>query len=235
MIRHCFKHMFPVLHRPVFAVAAAGLIVLPGALPAKTRDGARVRRFYVRLGPGRIVFNEKTRIQVGGQPLPGARSTVSSNTGVSFDIGYFIRPNLSVAATLGIPLTTTLTAAGTFSGAGTLGKVKYGPGLYSVRYHFDGLGRVRPYIGGGLSWTIVFDTKDGVLRDFRSSDAIGPAITAGVDVPLGERLGVYLAGSKVWSSTNSHFRLATPNGLVPGTARVQLDPFVTQIGVQYRF
>ncbi len=142
---------------------------------------------------------------------------------------------MSVAATVGVPPTSTLTASGTLAGAGTLGKVTYGPGLYSVRYHFGRPGGVRPYIGGGLNWTIIFKTEDGVLKDFRTSNTVGPAITGGIDVPLNERIGVFGAASKVWTSTNARFRLGTPNGFVPGTARVQLNPLIAQVGLQYRF
>lgn len=75
-------------------------------------------------------------MKLAGQPLPSANATTSNNNGIILDIGYFLMPNLSVAATVGVPPTSTLTASGTLDGAGTLDKATFGPGLYSLRYHF---------------------------------------------------------------------------------------------------
>lgn len=94
---------------------------------------------------------------------------------------------------------------------------------------------MRPYFGCGLNWTIIFKTEDGVVKDFRTSNTVGPAATGGIDVPINERIGVFGAVSKVWTSTNARFRLDTPGGLVPGTARVQLNPLIAQVGLQYHF
>lgn len=218
-----------------FAGLAGLCLMLPTLAQAQQSTDGKERRFYVRLGAARIMFDEKADVKLAGQPLTGANATASNNNGISLDIGYFLTPNVSVAATVGVPPTSTLTASGTLAGAGTLGKVTYGPGLYTLRYHFGRSGGVRPYIGGGLNWTIIFKTEDGVLKDFRTSSTLGPAITGGIDVPLNERIGVFGAVSKVWTSTNARFRLDTPNGLVPGTARVQLNPLIAQVGLQYRF
>lgn len=214
----------------------AGLVLLwPAVATAQSSTPDQPRRFYVRLGAARIVFDEKADVALAGQPLAGADATASNNYGVSLDIGYFLTPNLSVAATVGVPPTSTLTAAGTLAGAGTLGKVTYGPGIYTLRYHIGHPGKIRPYVGGGLNWTIIFKTEDGVLRDFRTSNTLGPAVTGGIDVPVNDRIGIFGAVTKVWTSTNARFRLATPDGVVPGTARVRLDPLVAQAGLQYRF
>ena len=219
----------------LLAGLAGFFLILPTAVQGQSSGAEHQRRFYVRLGAARIMFDEKADVKLAGQPLPGANATVSNNNSISLDIGYFLTPDLSVAATVGVPPTSTLTASGTLAGAGTLGKVTYGPALYTLRYHLGRPGGVRPYIGGGLNWTIIFKTEDGVLKDFRTSNTVGPAITGGIDVPLNERIGVFGAVSKVWTSTKGRFRLGTPNGLVPGTARVQLNPLITHVGLQYRF
>jgi outer membrane protein len=214
---------------------AACVLLLPSAAQAQQSDRDHQRRFYLRLAAARVIFDEKADVKLAGQVLSGANATASSNNGVSIELGYFLTPDVSIAATVGVPPTSTLTASGTLAGAGTLGKVTYGPGLYSLRYHLGRPGGVRPYIGGGLNWTIIFKTEDGVLKDFRTTNTVGPAITGGIDVPINARIGIFGAASKVWTSTNARFRLGTPGGLVPGTARVQLNPLIVQLGLQYRF
>ena len=230
-----YRYSREMLKSGMLAGLTGLFLIIPMAAQAQQSDRDHQRRFYVRLGAARIIFDEKADVKLAGQTLPGANATASNNNGISLDIGYFLTPDLSVAATVGVPPTSTLTASGTLAGAGTLGKVTYGPGLYTLRYHFGRPDGVRPYIGGGLNWTIIFKTEDGVLKDFRTSNTVGPAITGGIDVPLKERIGVFGAVSKVWTSTNARFRLDTPNGLVPGTARVQLNPLIAQVGLQYRF
>ncbi|KTW04602.1 hypothetical protein NS258_17850, partial [Sphingomonas sanguinis] len=93
--------------------------MLPSVAQAQQSPDGKERRFYVRLGAARVMFDEKADVKLAGQPLPGANATASNNNGVSLDIGYFLTPNVSVAATVGVPPTSTLTASGTLAGAGT--------------------------------------------------------------------------------------------------------------------
>ncbi|WP_082733597.1 OmpW/AlkL family protein [Sphingobium sp. CCH11-B1] len=193
------------------------------------------QKFYVRAGASRIIFDEKANVKVGGQSLEGADGTLSDNTTVVFEIGFHITPHISLAATAGAPPKTTLTAAGTLSGAGTLGKVRYAPGTYTVRYHFGKSGGIQPYLGAGFNWTIVLKNQDGLLQHIRAANTIGPAIAGGVDIPVNQRFGIFLAAMKTWTSTDVRFDLPTPAGLAPGSAHLRMNPAIAYGGVQVRF
>jgi len=192
-------------------------------------------RFYLRTGPAQIMFDEGAEVTIAGEPVPGADARLEDNTGLAVELGYHISPRISVAATVGVPMTTTLTAAGSLAGAGELGSVKYGPGIYTVRYHFDSPGPIRPYVGAGVNWTIIFESRDGGLQNVDAKDTFGPVITAGLDIPINERMGVFAAVAKAWTSSDVTFDFPTPAGLVPGTSKVQLDPLVIYGGIQVRF
>ena len=64
-------------------------------------------------------------------------------------IGYFVTPDVSLLALLGVPPTTTLTGQGTLSGL-TLGKVTYGPSMLTANYHFRQFGAFQPFLGAGV-------------------------------------------------------------------------------------
>lgn len=136
-----------------FTMGCAASSVHAQDLPVKNQ------KFYVRVGASRIIFDEKANVKVGGQPLEGADGTLSDNTTVALEIGYHITRHISLAATAGAPPKTTLTAAGNLSGAGILGKVRYAPGTYTVRYHFGKSGGIQPYLGAGFNWTIVLKNR----------------------------------------------------------------------------
>lgn len=216
----------------LIGAAACGLVV---ARPAKAQDTEQPDRFYVRVGVAQFDFDESAKIELGGSPVPGGNASVQNNTAASLEIGYFLSPRISIAGTFGIPPTTTLRGAGSLEAAGDLGTVTYGPGVYTVRYHFNPGGAVRPYVGAGVNWTIIFDTEDRALQNFKTSDTFGPALTVGVEAPLNDRVSLFGAISKAWISTDSTYDLPTPGGPVPGKARVDLDPFVMNVGLQLSF
>jgi outer membrane protein len=220
------------------SMIASALVLSLGSTAAGAQNadphGAKGRA-YVRVSVAHFFFNENAKIKLGGAPVAGGNATVEDNTPPSLEVGYFILPNISVAATIGLPPKTTLRGAGTLSSAGDLGTVTYGPGVYTVRYHLNPNGPIRPYVGAGVNWTIIFDTDDRALQNFKTSNTFGPALVAGVEVPFNQRFSLFGSVSKAWVSTNSRYNLPTPGGLVPGTARVALDPLVVNAGLQVNF
>lgn len=194
----------------------AGVSMLVAPLGVRAAEPSASPRFYARLGVAHFDFRENAKIQLGGAPVPGGNATVDNNTPLSVELGYFLTPHISLAATIGVPPTTTLRGAGSLQGAGALGTVTYGPGVYTVRYHFNPEGKLRPYVGAGVNWTIVFDTDDRALQNFKTSNTFGPTVTAGVVAPVSDRFSLFGSVSKGWIKTDSTYDLATPGGLVPG-------------------
>ncbi|KAK0350341.1 hypothetical protein LTR94_029410, partial [Friedmanniomyces endolithicus] len=91
-------------------------------------------------------------------------------------------------------------------------------------YHITGLGPVKPYLGAGVNYTIIFKTKDRLLQDFKAKDTVGPVLQGGVDIALNKSFGIYFDAKKIFATSDTTWKLPTPAGLAPGTAKVKLDP-----------
>src|SRR5262245_45822729 len=77
--------------------------------------------FYVDVGLAGLRFDTDASIKAAGNQLPGSNLRASNNVTLGLGIGYFVTPDVSLLAVLGVPPTTTLTGQGTLSGL-TLGK-----------------------------------------------------------------------------------------------------------------
>ena len=103
---------------------------------------------YVHVGPGALIFDANAQVRSGGALLPGATVSIDPNVTVITEFGYRWR-HIGVSLTGGIPPLATVNGAGTLAPLGSLGRIRYGPTVLTVHYHFTGLGRLQPYVGGG--------------------------------------------------------------------------------------
>lgn len=217
--------------RVVEPLAVAGTVMLALG-PAAAED----RPFFLRLGGAHVGFDESASVSVAGAAVPGGDARLEDNWGIAIEGGYFFTPDISVSLALGVPPTTTVRGAGTLAPAGALGDVTYGPAVLSARYHFLEPGGIRPYVGAGVSYTVIFDTEDKALRNLDVDNALGPALVAGVDVPISGRWGAYVDAKKIWARTDATFDLpVSATATAPGKTRLTLDPLVVSAGISFRF
>ena len=158
--------------------------------------------FYVNLGVAGLLFDTSASINAAGSPLPGSNLHASNNATLGFGIGYFVTPDVSLLALLGVPPQTTLTGRGTLSGL-TLGKVTYGPSMLTANYHFRQFGAFQPFLGAGITYTVVFGTKDSAIVNLRVRNSIGAVIRGGFDVMFSDRWGAFFSVSKVFVTTKA--------------------------------
>ncbi len=52
---------------------------------------------------------------------------------------------------------------------------------------------------------------------------------------LNKSFGIYFDAKKIFATSDTTWKLPTPAGLAPGTAKVKLDPLVLNAGVSFRF
>ncbi len=185
-------------------------------------------------GPAHIGFSTSAKVQAGGQLVPGGNATADSNHSVGFGAIYDFHPGWSAEIALGLPPTTALKGTGTLAGAGTLGKVKYGPAVLSVRRHLWEDGPVRPYIGAGINYTLVLESRDGFVSNLDVKNGVGPVLQAGFEVPINQRWSFFVDAKKIWLKTTATGTLPALGG-APAHAKVRLDPLVVTAGVSYRF
>ena len=157
--------MQPTRQKLLIATTFVGLAMAgqaQAAEPAPPSSG-----FYVNLGVAGLLFDTSASINAAGSPLPGSNLHASNNATLGFGIGYFVTPDVSLLALLGVPPQTTLTGRGTLGGL-TLGKVTYGPSMLTANYHFRQFGAFQPFLGAGITYTVVFGTKDSAIVNLQS-------------------------------------------------------------------
>lgn len=223
------------------AAAAAAFASLAVALPAQAQTSASAApdtapkspwRLYA--GPAHIGFSTSAQVQAGGQLVPGGNATADSNNSLGFGAIYDFHPGWSAEIALGLPPTTALKGTGTLAGAGTLGKVKYGPAVLSVRRQLWDEGPVRPYIGAGINYTLVLESRDGFVSNLDVKNGFGPVLQVGFEVPIDQRWSFFVDAKKIWLKTTATGTLPALGG-APAYAKVRLDPLVVTAGLSYRF
>ncbi len=119
---------------------------------------------------------------------------------------------------------------GLSSDLGNLGKVSVLPPTLTLQYHFNDAGRIRPYIGAGLNYTLFYHNSlavGGQGVDI-TNHSFGPALQAGVDFAVTDQWFVNLDVKKVWIKTD-----ASLGGADLGT--LHINPWIVGFGVGRRF
>lgn len=116
------------------------------------------------------------------------------------------------------------------STAGDVGEVWLLPPTLTLQYHFQGLGKVKPYVGAGVNYTVFYNEDAGSLGlPFEIDNAFGWAVQAGVDYQIGD--GLFLNADVKYIGLEADINIG--NGAVAGDAGV--NPLVIGAGVGYRF
>lgn len=189
--------------------------------------------WFVRAGGAYIGFDSSTKFYLDGAFVPGASATASDNGAFLFDIGYYLTKDISVMVTGGWPPKTTLTANGTAAALGTAGYVTYGPAALTAQYHFN-LGSIKPYVGGGVAYSIIFGTNDSAVRNLRINGNFAPVVQGGFEVPVSGHWSLFADVRKLWLSVDAKGDVPA-FGFAPAKADVTLDPLVVSGGIAYRF
>jgi outer membrane protein len=187
--------------------------------------------WMLRGGLTSLRLADRIDLSVGGAPFPGAALSTFEHQTPTLQIGYFVTRNIAINATLGIPPTIDVFGGGTIGALPKLGRVTYGPTALTLQYHPLRRGRIRPYIGAGLSYMIVFDTDDGAFQNLEVENDLGLAFEAGSDFMVSDSWGLFVDIKKATLRPRS---TGTFNGLaVVGDTR--LDPWAFSGGVVFRF
>ncbi|MFB2550360.1 OmpW/AlkL family protein [Ensifer soli] len=207
------------------------LLAATCALVATSAHAEDDKRWFLKSGPAVLILNEGAEVKAGGAKVPGGTISIDNHYTAAFELGYFLTDNIAVSFTGGFPPTVDINGAGTLSPTGKLGAVTYGPTALTAQYHFDEIGRFRPYIGGGPMFMFVFDNKDGALNKLKVDPAIGATVQAGVDMKITDDWGLFVDVKKAYLRTDSSGSL----GGAPVKADVRLDPLVISAGVSLKF
>lgn len=189
--------------------------------------------WYIQTGPASVSFDESAGISAGGTPIPGAGASLRNNATLAVGAGYRFSGQFSVIAIAGVPPTTTIKGTGTLAGV-TVGDVTYGPLIVAANYHFPTQGKFQPFVGAGINYTLVFNTKDSGISDFKADNAFGSVLRLGFDYMIDDRNSFFFSANKVFVNTRATGNAIALGG-APIEAKIDLDPLILHAGWGVRF
>ncbi|MEM1132445.1 MAG: OmpW family protein [Pseudomonadota bacterium] len=167
--------------------------------------------------------------------FPGERVSVDNSIMPEVDITYMATDHIGFEL---IAATTQHTASGRTGTTGAIGELADTwvlPPTLTAQYHFVPDGKIRPYVGAGINYTLFYeeDASNGLVdavgpTNVDLDDSFGFALQAGVDIELNERFFLNFDIKYLDIDTT-----ATLNTTAAGTQRVNisLDPVVVGIGL----
>ncbi len=175
-----------------------------------------------------LVRLRATYLQSANKDSTGLGLSINDKTLPEFDVTRFFTPNIAAELVLTYPQKQTISAGGA-----PIGSLKHLPPVLSLQYHFTQLPGFRPYVGAGLNYTRFSDVRfnaatTAALQPSIKKNSFGPALQAGVDVPVAQGWLFNADVKKVQIGTD-----VSSAGTKVGTFKV--DPWLFSLGIGKRF
>ncbi|QGZ54609.1 OmpW/AlkL family protein [Paraburkholderia acidiphila] len=140
------------------------------------------------------------------------------------DFTYMATNNIGVELILGTSRNQVTSNIGALGGVGVL------PPTLLLQYHFNNAGKVRPYVGAGINYTLFYNNGLHAGGQSVSIDnhSWGPALQFGIDFQVTKKIFVNADIKKIWMRTD-----ASMGGTSLGT--LHIDPLVVGLGVGMKF
>ncbi|WP_152417269.1 OmpW family outer membrane protein [Sandarakinorhabdus sp. AAP62] len=211
--------------------AAAIVALVLAAGPAAAAQGD----FLVRLRAIAVVPQEKVGPVLPTFPTSAGRITDAYAPEIDFT--YMLTDNIGVEL---IAATTKhcVEGGGSLAGVGRLACTWVLPPTLTLQYHFAPEGKIHPYVGAGVNWTMFYNEKASSqlntaigATNVNLSNSFSFALQAGIDFDITEKMFVNLDVKYVDMDTNA--RLTT--GALVNNLRADINPLIVGVGVGWRF
>ena len=218
----------------IVSTLAAGLLTTSAFADSSPKWEARVGFGHVGLSD---VQKNGNSLTLGGNAIAPLDAGAANNTTLLFDISRRFGSKWKGRFFGGIPPVATLKVSKSATGlppVGTkLGKISYAPAVASVTYDLPKLGKIQPYIGGGINYTIVYNEKDAALKRLQVSNGVAPVLQIGADMEVGKGWTVGLDIKKIYLDVDGKgdFGVGGP----PVKVDLQVDPLVVMLSVGKSF
>lgn len=218
----------------IFGTAA--MLCAPSAF-AQTSDGIKQGDVLVRVRAILVAPNERS----GGilPTFPAEKAKVDNSIMPEIDLTYMATDHVGFELIAATTKHTASGTTGTTGGIGALASTWVLPPTLTVQYHFNPHGKVRPYIGAGVNYTLFYDEKASTglqaavgKTSVHMSDSFGWAAQTGVDFDITPKVFFNLDVKYINIDTTA--RLQT-TAIGTQTVKVHLDPLVFGAGVGMRF
>ncbi|MGR3783719.1 MAG: OmpW/AlkL family protein [Albimonas sp.] len=219
----------------IAAAAAAALLLAAPAGAEPLLDLSSGGDWLVRVRGLAVIPNE----DLSARGIPGADASIDIDYVPELDISYFFTPNIAAELILA-------TTNHGVSGRGALGGADIGsvwllPPTLTLQYHVTqledwtgsaALGRLKPYVGAGVNYTMFYDADPGQFASIDYDNAFGFALQAGLDYEIAE--GVYLNADVKYIFLNTDWTI-NKNSAAPIRGSVDVNPLVVGLGLGVRF
>ncbi|MPT47067.1 MAG: OmpW family protein [Sphingobium sp.] len=186
-------------------------------------------RWVVRLGFSTL--NLANKIDLSSAGVNGAALSTYEHHTATAQLGYFVTPNVAINATVGVPPTIDIFGANAVGEVPQLGRITYGPTSLTLQYHPTRDGRVRPYVGAGLSYMFVFAEKDGAFQNLKVDEDLGFALEAGSELMIANKTALFIEAKKAFLRPKAYGTF----GGAEVEGKTKLDPWVFSGGVSFHF
>lgn len=215
------------MHKFHLLLLAAGAL---WAAPASAQSGED-RKWFVKPGITLLSLADKIELSVGGTIVPNADANTKTHYTPTVQFGRFIGRNFAISGIVGVPPHIDVQGTKALEPFGKLAEATYGPTGATLQYHPLPNGTIRPFIGAGVAYLLIFSTDDGAFSDVEVDDDIGPVIEAGADIMFNDRVGMFLDVKKAFLRTEARGTF----GGAPVVSDFKLDPLVVTAGAVLRF
>ncbi|MDO8719058.1 MAG: OmpW family outer membrane protein [Polaromonas sp.] len=199
------------MKKQIIAVAVLSILLSGAAIAQQAAEGPwMVRARAVHLDS---VNGDGTGLGLG--------LSVNNKWMPEVDFSYFLDKNVALELVLTVPQKHTV-----YSNGADIGSLKHLPPTLMVQYHFPMSG-FKPYVGAGVNYTRFSSVNLPAGVDIERS-SWGPALQAGVDIPLSGNLSLNLDVKKVYIRTD-----VSVAGVNRGTFKI--DPVLFGVGLGWRF
>lgn len=201
-------------------IAAAALSFAPLSLSASPWS-ARVRATYLDMA------NRSDAFTALGTNFASGAVHVNSKWIPEVDFTYTFTEHFSTELVLTVPQKQEVTLAG----VGKLGTFKHLPPTLTAQYQFAPSATIRPYVGAGVNYTLIYDTDlkvAGVPLGLEKS-SLGAALQGGCDVVIDRSWSFNLDAKYVTLSSD----VSVKNG--PRLTTAKLNPWLFSVGFGRRF
>ncbi|CAG9261238.1 outer membrane protein [Paraburkholderia unamae] len=160
----------------------------------------------------------------GSGPLGALGADVNNALVPEVDFTYMATDNIGVELILGTSRNQVTSNIGALGGVGVL------PPTLLLQYHFNNAGKVRPYVGAGINYTLFYNNGLHAGGQSVSIDnhSWGPALQFGIDFQVTKRIFVNADIKKIWMHTDASLA-GTPLGTL------HIDPIIVGLGVGMKF
>lgn len=215
------------------ALIAAGVLAAGGAVASDTSMDKAAGHLLVRARVLNVSPDESGNVLVASDDSDsGFDAVVKEDYIPELDFTYFFTDHFGAELILGTSQHDVYVDNG--STVVDAGSVRLLPPTLTAQWHFNPKGKISPYVGAGINYTVFYDVDNGALADVKYDNAFGWALQAGVDVALQGNWSFNVDVKKLFLETDMTAD-ATGVGLAPVKSSVTLDPWIVGVGVGKMF